>query len=154
MLDNLDAQRIDRFWSRLQSAATDQVDEIVKECFTAKKSSEEQFIISFARRAQASRDFHRFSILGMSKPDIPEYLPVSQLVPGVSSWEALRMAFDAQSKIGSFKPWLKQTFGVEYTDELLIAACESLDSIPHDFHNLLSTCLELGKNVHLRKSRT
>lgn len=152
MLDNLDSERIGRFWSCLQDARADEIDALVRACFTGKQSSEEQFVISFARRVVASGQPDRFHVHAMSKPDIPEYLPVEYLVPEAASWEELREQFNAQTKIGSFKPWLKSRHGVEYTDETLTRACQELDHLPADFTQLLNKCHELAGNALQRRS--
>lgn len=152
MLDNLDGQRIERFWSLLRKVPDDQIDSLVSECFSGKMSSEEQFVISFARRVVSSGQGDRFHVHAMSKPDIPEYLPVELLVPGSMSWEELRREFGAQTKVGSFKPWLKKRFNVDYTDDSLAQACEALDHLHEDFTSLLDTCRELGGNAFDRRT--
>jgi hypothetical protein len=54
------------------------------------KWPEKEYIIGFARRVHARGELSRFSVFGLSAPDITEYLPVGQLVPGAESWDSLR----------------------------------------------------------------
>ena len=53
-------------------------------------SGEERYLKQLAWNALEAGAAHRLSIVGMSKPDIIDYLPVDQLAPSASSWERLR----------------------------------------------------------------
>lgn len=110
------------------------------EVFSSRQRTEEQFIIDYCRGVAAHGQFHRFYAFGLSKEDIPEYLPVEVLVPSATSWEELRAAFNSQTKHKSFKPWLKASRGIEFTDDLLVKAAMTLHSIPADFLALVEKC--------------
>jgi hypothetical protein len=140
-LDNLSATKVQGFWDEICSLSPGQdMDEVVKSHFTSKERSEEVFLIDYARAVTSLGQTQRFSVFAFQKPDIPEYLPVNVIVPGATSWEELRSAHSAQSKIRAFKPWLQKTHGVTVDEAILRRACDAMDSVPEDFVRLIEAC--------------
>lgn len=142
-LDNLNSEKVKSFWDDLVANAEKGqagFDAIVKAHFTNRERDEETFLINYCRAAAELGQTNRFQVFGFAKPDIPEYLPVEVIVPDAESWTALRAEYDQQKKFKSFKPWLKDAWGIEVTEELLREAAAQLDSVPEDFVRLLDLC--------------
>lgn len=147
-LDNLHAPRIEAFWDDLLlhvDGGQEVFDRIVKDHFTSKRSSEDGFLIEFCRAAADSGTPRRFRLFGFAEPDIPQYLPIDVLVPGASSWAALRRDFQAQKRFTSFKPWLAAKHGTEITDDLLRAGVAAMDYVPQEFTDLLDLCSQIRR---------
>ena len=111
-------------------------DRVVGEHFSGKKQAEEKFLIDYCRAVLAQDRGDRFQLFGLEKRDIPEYLPASEF--GLTkSWDELRAEFDAQTKIHSFKPWLRSRYEVEIGEENLEQAIAAMDSVPREFSALV-----------------
>lgn len=147
VLDNLRADAIEAFWDCIvanSDRGQDRFDQIVRDHFSAKKRTEEQFVIDYCRTIADRGHTNRFFVFGLEKGDIPEYLPAAALhMP--KPWEDLRAEFDAQSKHGSFKPWLKARYDVTIDDDSLARAIDEMDSIPAELVSLADFCTSLSR---------
>lgn len=152
VLDNLNADRVRNFWNEIQTSDAVEHDDIVKRYFSRKKSDEEQFVINFCRRVKAAGHPERFEVFGLSKGDIPEYLPVEAIVPGAESWEALRAEFDSQSRQANFKTWLRGRYGVEIDQQALNRGLADLSAVPDEFLRLAERCSVAGRRWRGRQT--
>lgn len=103
------------------------------------QDSEERTIIELAIEAQRRRRAYRLTLLGLSKPDIIEYLPASVFVPE-ASWPALVSEWKSTTPAGSrptFKDWLRTSKSAKISTEILRSAV-SPDAIPEDITRILS----------------
>ncbi len=142
-LDNLHAPKIQAFWSDLvahREGGQDAFDRIVREHFSNARRDEETFLINYCRAAAESNAIERFQVFGLAEPDIPQYLPATILAPGLGSWTDLRSEFSSQSKMTSFKPWLKRRHGIEITVDSLHEGLAAMDAIPQEFVELVELC--------------
>ena len=140
------AGRVQDIWERACAAAERGADyfRILDEFTKGAWKAEAKFLSEYCTLAikMASRD--RISFFALSKPDIPEYLPVDPIAPGLKqrqSWQQLRECFDAATsdskKKIDFKTWMKTQHGARYDEETLRAAVGELDHIPEEFSRLL-----------------
>ena len=146
-LDNLRSDKIQAYWNDLLEnvdGGQPGFDTITAKHFSHRERDEETFLINYMRQAAVLGQVGRFHVFGFEQPDIQDYLPVTSIVPGAASWETLRAEFNAQSRFTSFKPWLRDRYGVEITDELLHAGCDELDVVPDDFTRVVETCSRLS----------
>jgi hypothetical protein len=142
-LDNLVAERVNKYWMELvenRGGGQAAFDRLTRQHFNSRERDEETFLINYCRAAAELGQLQRFQVFPFSKRDIPEYLPVNAIVPKAQGWEALWYEFTRQTKIKSFKPWLKHRYGVDVTEDLLRFAAEQLDEVPADFIALLDIC--------------
>jgi len=111
-------------------------------------SDEEGFIKSLLLSAvQDDRVDRIASIVGLSKDDILDYLPVEHFVAG-GSWQALRDQHSEHRAAGNevprdFKRWLELHRDADFGDERIREAVGAMDEIHPDLTNLIATCSEL-----------
>lgn len=146
VLDGTRRDRVDTFWERLTALRPDAatgIDALIDDSFGPKPSDEERQVVSLARRLHERGELDRFSVFGLSRRDIVEYLPVQQLVPGADSWDALRDDYETYRATTSkgvmpFKPWLEQKRSASFGDDSLRIACAALDDTPGEFLEMLA----------------
>lgn len=140
VLDNVDQQSIDT-WSEAKKRATagDSQGALTKLSSLAEaKALEVQMLYELAREAITSHSIDRLTAVGMSKPDIIEYLPPDALGLGGSSWDELKKDWRA-SAVKDFKKFLRGR-GAKISVSSLKQAAATLDTVPSDFIELLETC--------------
>lgn len=152
LIDNQRADIVTEVWQLAQEAAIQEdveaavaivVDGIHENASSWKDSREEaRFIRNWLTSALRKGLDGRISPMGLSAPDIIEYLPVARLVDGATSWEDLhgrhRAAREAKPNRTSkdFKTWLQVEFSADFRPAALIAAAEGLP-VPQEFAELM-----------------
>ncbi len=97
-------------------------------------------LVDLARAAAKAGVSGRLVLAGLSKPDIIEYLPAEEFVPGktwaelVSEWKRSRRD---QPKNDGFKAWLRKHYGVRIDAEQLGEVAGRMDTIPTEVTRLL-----------------
>ncbi len=86
----------------------------------------------------------RIAVSGLGTEDTIDYSDCQVLIGEGHSWLALRREHRNSSK-KSFKPWLKERYGVDFGSAQILAATEALDSIPTAITALLDLCRELAR---------
>jgi hypothetical protein len=104
----------------------------------ARGSAEEQVLAELLRATLRSNLSDRVAVHGFSKPDIIEYLPVQDFIPGTGSWQEAKATWP---KDMTFKDWLR-SLGVRVTTANLRKSASHLDMLPEDFRKLLAACGE------------
>ena len=104
------------------------------------ESSEERLLVEFCMKAIENGLQDRIEIFGLSKPDIIQYLPVGDVVPGAHSWEELVAEWNHQD---DFKQFLRGK-GAKVSARNLGAIAGKMDSVPDDFVRLRALCLEMA----------
>ena len=101
---------------------------------------EEQILVDLAVATVKRGLSSRLTFLGLSKPDIIEYLPVDSFVPG-STWPALvnewKRSAQPRSRRPDFKKWLREVKGAKVSASSLRSAAERADTIPEDVTRVL-----------------
>jgi len=78
-------------------------------------------------------------IFGFTKPDILEYLDVSQFVSSAESWAELVKAWRSRGMEPSFKDWLRDQ-GATISAPAVRKAVQHMDEVPAEFYELLQRC--------------
>jgi len=154
VLDNEDTGRVQGIWERACAAADEGVDyfEILDEFTEGGWTSEAKFLSEYCALAITLAARGRISFFTLSKPDIPEYLPVTSFVPEMKkrrSWEQLRESYvaatNSSKKPPNFKNWMVSQHHARYDEATLRAAVRELDHIPEEFSGLLDHVSASGR---------
>ena len=89
--------------------------------------------------ALAAGRLSRVRLVGLERRDILEYLPVTEMVPGAASWEALRAEHQGSHAKDDFKTWLRNTHSARITPAAIANAAGKVD----DLQDLPALLLEL-----------
>ena len=118
MTDNSETSVFDRLLvaARSHQANGRPLEDVFKSLLRSKPKEEEKFISSLYRRAYDAGTLERFHAIGMTLPDILEYLPVDSFCSSASSWQELRTEHQNASVSRGFKPWLEETRGASFSD--------------------------------------
>lgn len=95
-------------------------------------SPEEKKLYEFCKRAINSNERGRIGVFGLTKPDVINYLPASEFVSGVGSWDDVVREWDGR---GSFKDYLRDR-GANISARRLGKLAEQLDVLDPDFVEL------------------
>jgi hypothetical protein len=147
LVDNMEAARLASLWEQaLVIAATDApraAGEFLRRELPRRESGENKFMTQFMSRAieKGSDLSGRVTPCALSRPDIPEYLSVGELIPETDmSWRQLHREHEADPGHGlRFKPWLERKFRRPiFTDEALLKAARGTQP-PEEFEALVET---------------
>lgn len=148
LLDNMFAESVRDSWQQAQlTRMTDGVaaaKQIVVDWFAGDKSEESRYMSGWLTSALEVGLESRLIPYGLSARDVIEYLPVSEMVPGAASWEALHHEHDADRALkkghpNEFKPWLRARKGVEVTERLIQSALDAAPEPPADLEQMMKT---------------
>lgn len=142
LTDNEDNDRVNSIWVRAQSAPAEQALDVLAEFTRGSANSEAVFIKEFAALALDFKARERIHLAAVSKPDIIEYLPISHFVNesfGISDWETARALWEKSKTKKNFKSWLALSYGSSFDDNTIRDATKSMDHIPTDFTDLLTS---------------
>ena len=150
LLDNVNTERVAEAWEATKVAylegGLDTARQVLAEGSNKLKKklgkdTEIKYLTEFLSATLDEGTWSRVTPLGLTRGDIIEYLPVRELVPGKTSWEDLRAAYESAQQAGekrAFKPWLTSR-GAHLSDEEVRQAAFALDELPADFVRLLKT---------------
>ena len=99
-------------------------------------TSEEQVVAELLQALAHSGALDRFEVHGLSRPDIFEYLPVTDFLPDAPSWSEAKRNWPRGT---DFKEWLR-SLGARVTAKSLESFASRVDHIPRDFSELVETC--------------
>jgi hypothetical protein len=139
VIDNVSYERAGAIWNRIkQAVANGRSDDAYRiwntEFDRSHQSVEEESIKRLAWNALEFGAAHRLSIVGMSKPDILEYLPIEQLSSSATSWDQLVQEWKAdRRRHENFKQWARRTGKATSAHGKVRQAARSLDVLPDDF---------------------
>lgn len=146
LVDNENAENLRTTWERAQAASvqgdTARAIEIVLDG-VPRERPESDFVRDWLTKALERGVDGRITPHALERADVIEYLPVSSLVPGATSWEELtsQHRHERETVRGTakeFKSWLRITRGVEITEESLRHAAAGTP-VPRDFERLMKT---------------
>jgi hypothetical protein len=141
MLDALRSDEITEIWNegvrlaKVQGApaAVDYVQTRIQEI----KVDEADAFAAFLTRALERDLAERHTPLTLSAPDILDYLPVEEFVPGAASWQSLREELARSLGVppsgSKFKAWLRSAKKADLSDDSIRRACRTMDQIPAEF---------------------
>jgi hypothetical protein len=98
--------------------------------------------VDLAIAAIKSGTVHQLRVVGLSKPDVIEYLPAEDFVPGstwstlVTEWKAWLQGRPDKSRL-DFKSWLRRHKHAKVHTDAIRSSAERQDSIPLDVSKLL-----------------
>jgi hypothetical protein len=156
LLDALRASEIHQIWIEAvrlsktdsQGAAISYADENLRKL----KVDEANALAAFLTRAIERGLEARHTPLGLSRPDVLDYLPVDAFVKDAGSWDDLRDELDRSAgspQSGSkFKSWLTSAKKADLSLEHISEVSKQLDAIPEDFLFVLSTVSETVIQKH------
>ncbi|MBH0083782.1 ATP-dependent endonuclease [Salinibacterium sp. SWN167] len=148
LLDNMVAESVRDSWQQAQLARmTDGVTaakQIVVDWFAGDKSEESRYMSGWLTSALDAGLESRLLPYGLSARDVIEYLPVSEIVPGAVTWEALHHEHQTDRALkkghpNEFKPWLKTRKGVAVTEKLIQSALDAAPEPPADLEQMMKT---------------
>lgn len=133
-LDDMDVERVQELWTNatrsIKTARASDVIDTLRGELRRMPSKGTEYIDAFLTRAlQLGREARVFP-LGVRRADILDYLPVTEIVPTASSWEALRAELKA-AKRGveptetEFKDWLRRSYKADLSPEALAAVASN-----------------------------
>jgi energy-coupling factor transporter ATP-binding protein EcfA2 len=149
VLDNANADAIDRLWEGLRGlpAETQDLTAVLEDSLgpDSKRTDEEKQISALARNLFVTGQLGRFKVYPLSRGDVVEYLPVERLVPRATSWEDLRAehqrlrSAEERSTPRDFKRWLTEHHQADFGDDaIVLAAAIAAESPPEEFLTLLT----------------
>lgn len=135
LLDDVSLDPLYDLWAAAEAAASDgrpsAAVDVIQSGITKipgkAKAVYEPFLIGVVTRGQG----RRFLPLGMSKRDVLEYLPVTELVHGATSWEDLRQEWSRSPNSGqdpsrkAYQDWLRSHKHADLTPESLRFVAET-----------------------------
>lgn len=148
LLDNMSAESVRDSWRQAQlTRMTDGVaaaKQVVVDWFAGDKSEESRYMSGWLTSSLEVGLESRLIPYGLAERDIIEYLPVSVLVPGAASWNALHQEHQADRALkkghpNEFKPWLRARKGVEVTEQLIQSALDAAPEPPADLEQMMKT---------------
>lgn len=148
LLDNMSAESVGNSWQQAQLARMAEgvgaAKQIVVDWFARDKSEESRYMSGWLTSALDAGLESRLIPYGLSGRDIIEYLPVSEMVPGAASWEALHQEHQADRALkkghpNEFKPWLRARKGIEVTEQLIQSALDAAPEPPADLELMMKT---------------
>ena len=128
MIDRLgsDATRI---WQEAQDAAQQgDVDAAARALHRMSRlpGAEADWVVDAGLHALKTGSFHRIRLVGLTRPDIIEYLPVDGFVQGAAGWDELRRDYKASSDRVPFKDWLRTHRSARITPSTISAAASRI----------------------------
>lgn len=156
LLDALRSSEIQLIWAEAMRLAKTDSQEVavmyVDKSLRELKLDEANALAAFLTRTIERGLESRHTPLGLSRPDVLDYLPVDAFVEGAESWDSLRdeLATSAGSpQSGSkFKKWLASAKKADLSLEHISAVSKQLDHIPDDFTSVLHTVSETLTGKH------
>jgi predicted ATPase len=138
VLDNIPHARVSGAWSEaveLAKAGRKPAGiAVLRDQLSREASGEERWLRNFGMKAIENGQYERIGMVGLTRGDIIEYLPVEKLVPGASSWERLRREWNGA---GEFKAWLKREKNAPITVRAVVAGAQSLKAVPDDLRTTI-----------------
>jgi energy-coupling factor transporter ATP-binding protein EcfA2 len=113
------------------------------------RSKEERMLNEFCTRAVQTGRYDRITVAGLSKPDIIKYLPVSKIVAGATSWEAVDEGWDGHE---DYKDYIRRC-GAMISARKLGQIASDLDVLDGDLLELRRRCIETNRRRRSGKGR-
>jgi hypothetical protein len=152
LVDNDRADRLSTVWQRAKEAAGNGSEYlgIIDELKSGAAGSEGAFLRELCKNLISGSQTDRYHITAFEAADVPEYLPPAGIAPNVGdkTWQQLKS--EAQNKAkssSSFKNWMKEVYGADYSDRTLRAAAQTMDSVPQEFSELLDLLRRIVRAV-------
>lgn len=95
-----------------------------------KRDRESQWLAEAGMAALRRGTLDRIDVVGLRLPDIIQYLPVEDLVPGATAWDPLvREWRAAPSPKPDFKQWIRKVKGARFTSKTLAEVAERMTDL-------------------------
>jgi hypothetical protein len=102
--------------------------------------AEADWVVEAGLHSLKTGSFHRIRLVGLTRPDIIEYLPVDGFVQGAAGWDELRRDYKASSDRVPFKDWLRTHRSARITPSTISAAASRIVD-PEDLPLVLEALL-------------
>jgi hypothetical protein len=155
LLDNISGDTVRECWDLAQSTrilgGIEAAKQVVVNGITG-QAEESRFLREWLSSALDNGLESRLVPIGLSARDVIEYLPVSTMVPGAQSWEALRRDHQQEREFvkgtpGDFKMWLGMRKQIEVDESVIQVALESASSAPSELERLMKTLEAVSSQV-------